>query len=164
MLKDKIEADFKQALKQKKEEKVSILRMIKADILNKEKELRYKLSQGKPDLSQKNIEKQSAITEDKILDIINSRIKKGKESIALFEKGKRKDLVDKEKKEIEVLKKYLPEQLSAKEVEEIAKNAIKELGASSIKDMSKVMSKIMPELRGKADGSLVSGIIRELLS
>ncbi len=163
-LKSKIENDFKSALKQKKELEVSVLRMLKADIFNKEKEKRYNINKEKPNLDEKELDKKSSLEDKDVENIVFSKMKRSKESIAGFEKGKRDDLVKKEKKELEILKKYIPKQLSEQEVEKIAKQVIKKTGAKDIKDMGKVMSEIMIQVKGKADGSLVSKIIRELLS
>ncbi|MCP6718501.1 MAG: GatB/YqeY domain-containing protein [Patescibacteria group bacterium] len=164
ILKSKIENDFKSALKQKKELEVSVLRMLKADIFNKEKEKRYNISKEKPNLDEKELDKKSSLEDEDIEDIVFSKMKKSKESIAGFEKGERQDLVGKEQKELEILKKYIPEQLSEQEVEKIAKQVIEKIEAKDIKDMGKVMSEIMIQVKGKADGSLVSKIIRKLLS
>ena len=156
--------DFKTAIKEQKTEVVSILRLIKTEVLNKEKNKRYKLTQENPGLSEIDIEQKSALSEEEILDIINSRMKKGREAIAMFEKGNRADLAEKEKKELEILKKYLPEQLPEEQVRVLAEAAVNEVGAKTMKDMGKVMAKLMPQVKGKADGSLVSKIIKELLS
>jgi len=81
----------------------------------------------------------------------------------LFEQGKRSDLVEKEKKEIEILANYLPPQLSQEEIKKLAKEIIEEIGAKDIKDMGKVMSLLMTKTKGQADGNLVSKIVKELL-
>ena len=164
MLKEKIEADFKQSLKEKKKIEISILRMLKAEIFNKEKEKRYKLSKERPDMKTEELEKQSSLINEEILDVIFAKIKRGRESISEFEKGKRGDLEKKEKEEIEILKKYLPEQLSEKKIREMGKEIIEKIGAKDIKDMGKVMSELIPEIKGRAEGSLVSKIVKELLS
>ena len=163
-LKQKIQEDFKKFLKGKKEIEVSTLRMLKAAIFNREKEKRYKLSKEKPDLKEKDLEKESQLTDEEIVQVIFSEIKKRKESILLFEKGKREDLVEKEKEEIKILEKYLPEQLSAEEIKKMAKEVIKKTGAREPKDMGKVMGHLMPKLKGKAEGGLVSKIVKELLT
>ena len=80
-----------------------------------------------------------------------------------FEKGGRKDLVEKETKELEILKKYLPEQMSEEQVIEEAKKMIAEIGATGPKDTGKVMSALMPKLKGRAEGGIVSKIVSELL-
>jgi hypothetical protein len=164
ILKQKIQEDFKKFLKEKKEIEVSTLRMLNSAIFNKEKEKRYKLSQEKPDLKEKELEKESQLTDEEIVQVVFSEIKKRKESILLFEKGKREDLAKKEKKEMEVLKKYLPEQLSEEEIKKMAKEIITKIGAKEPKDMGKVMGQLMPKLKGKAEGGLVSKIVKELLT
>jgi len=96
--------------------------------------------------------------------VISSEIKKRKEAILEFEKGERKDLVKRETSEMKILQSYLPEQLPEAEIKKFAKEIIKKAGAKEIKDMGKVMSELMPKLKGKAEGSLVSKIVKELLS
>jgi uncharacterized protein YqeY len=162
-LKEKIEEDLKNALKEKKEIEVSTLRLLLAAIFNKEKEKRYKLSKQKPDLKAENLEKESQLVDEEVIEVISSEIKKRKESILEFEKGKREDLVKKEKEEMEILQKYLPEQLSEEELQKLAKEAIEKVRAKEIKDMGKVMAVLMPKIKGHADGSLVSKIVKELL-
>jgi len=111
MLKEKIQEDLNSALKEKKELEVSVLRLLLSAIFNKEKEKRYKLSKEKPELKEEELEKESELTDEKVIDVISSEIKKRKESILEFEKGKRMDLVEKEKAEMEVLQKYLPKEV-----------------------------------------------------
>jgi len=163
MLKEKIEEDFKNALKEKKEIEVSALRMLKAAIFNKEKEKRYKLSKEKPDLEEKELEKESQLTDEEGFEVISSEIKKRKEAIDLYEKGNRSELAGKEKKEVEILQSYLPEQLSEEEIRKIVNEAIKKVGAKEMKDMGKVMAALMSEVKGKADASLVSKVVKEFL-
>jgi uncharacterized protein YqeY len=104
------------------------------------------------------------LTDEGVIEIVFSEIKKRKESIIEFEKGKRENLVKKEKEEIEILKNYLPEQLSEKEIEEAAREVIEKMGAKDIKDMGKVMGGLMPKLKGKAESALISRIVKDLLS
>lgn len=163
-LKIKIENDFKSAFKQKKEIEVSVLRLLKADIVNKEKEKRYQLSKENPDFTDKKLEEKSVLTDEEVLDIILSKSKRTEESIAGFKKGNRDDLVKKEEQELEVLKKYMPQQLTEQEVRKLTEEIIKETKAESIKDMGKVMSGLMPKVKGKASGGLISKIVKELLS
>lgn len=163
-LKIKIEENFKKALKGKKGIEVSALRMLKLAIFNREKEKRYKLSREKTDLSGEELEKESQLRDEEVVEVIFSEIKKRKESVLEFEKGKREDLVKKEKAEIEVLQKYLPEQLSEEEIKKLAKEVIKKVGAKEMKDMGKVMAELIPKLKGKAEGGIVSKIVKELLS
>jgi uncharacterized protein YqeY len=161
-LKKKIYEDLKKALFEKKDTEVSVLRLLNSSILNKEKEKRYKISLKKDNVA--DLDKASVLGDEEILEVIISEVKKRKEAIIEFEKGNRKDLADKEKKELEILKRYLPEQLSEEEIKELAKEAIKKVGAKEIKDMGKVMAELMPKVKGRADGSLVSKIVKELLS
>ena len=164
MLKEKIEANFKQALKEKKEAELSVLKMLKADIINREKEKRYDLSKERTNLNEEEIDKESALTDEEVLSVVISKIKKSRESIAGFEKGGRKEMAEKERKEIEVLQSYLPEQLSGEEAKKMAVEIIEKTGAQDIKDMGKVMSELMPKTKGRIESGLVSRIVKELLS
>jgi len=164
MLKEKIETDFKRFYKEKKEIEVSVLRLLKADILNKEKEKRYQLSKANSGLTNEELEKKSALVEEEVLDIILSMNKKLEEAIAGFKKGKREDLAKKEERELDFLRKYMPQQISDEELKKLAREAVKEVKAENIKDMGKVMSGLMPKVKGKASGALISKIVKELLS
>jgi uncharacterized protein YqeY len=162
-LKKKILEELNRAIKERKELEVSTLRQLSAAILNKEKEKRFKLNKEKPDLSGAELEKESQLTDEEVVEVISSEAKKRKESILEFEKGKREELVEKEKKELEILQKYLPEQLSEEEIKGMVKEAVGKVGAKDLKDMGKVMAELMPQVKGKADGNLVSKIVRESL-
>ena len=168
MLKIKIEKDFQKVLKERKEIEISTLRMLKAAIFNKEKEKRYKLSQAGTreagaELKKEELEKESQLMDDEVIEVLSSEIKKRKEALILFERGTRKDLAKKEKAEMKILQNYLPEQFSEEEIRKLIEEAIKKTGAKEIKDMGKVMSELMPKVKGKADGSLVSKIVKEVL-
>jgi len=158
----RIDSDLKKALLERDEVSLSTLRMLRAALVNKEKQKRLNLS--KKNLSPEDIEEKSKLSEEEVIEVISSEIKKRKESISAYEKGNRKDLVREEKRELEILKKYLPEQLSLKEIEKMAKEVIKDLKAKDIKDMGKVMKELMPRLKGRADGKLVSEIVKSLLT
>jgi len=163
-MKQKIQEDLTAALKEKKELELSVLRLLNSAIVSKEKIKRYKISKEKPNLMEAELEKESELTDEEVLDTISSEVKKRKEAILLFEKGKRMDLLEKEKKEAEILEKYLPEQFSEEEIKKLVKEAIDKTGAKEIKDMRKIMSELMPKVKGKADGNLVSKIVKDLLS
>ena len=164
ILKEKIQKDLEEAFKKKDEIIVSVLRMLLAAILNKEKEKRFKLTKEKPDISEKDLEKESQLgTDEEIVEVISSEAKKRKEAILEFEKGERQDLVEKEKKELAILQKYLPEQLSEEEIKKLAKEVIKKVAASEIKDTGRVMQELMSQVKGKADGGQVGKIVKELL-
>jgi len=164
MLKDTIKSDLNKALKQGDEIKCSTMRMLLAAVLSKEKEKRYKVSKDEPELNENKLAEKSALIDEEIIDVISSEAKKRKESIREFEKGERKDLADKEKAELEILEKYLPEQVSGQEIKRLAKEAVKELGSQDIKDMGKVMAELMPKIKGRADGNEVGRIVKELLT
>jgi hypothetical protein len=163
-LKEKISNDLKKSLKEKNNSEILTLRMFQAAILNKEKEKRAKLAKEKEGLDEKDLVEKSQLTDDEIIEVAFSEAKKRNESISEFEKGKRPDLVEKERAELEVLKKYLPEQLSEEEIKKIAKETIDKVGASSSKDIGRVMAELMPKMKGKAEGNLVSRVVKELLS
>jgi len=143
---DKINDDLKTAIKAKDETKTSTLRQIKSFVKNTE------------------IKKGEKLTDEDIEGVIFSIAKSHNESIESFKKGGRDDLVAQEEKELEVLKGYLPEQMSEDEIKKIVDEAVSSSGASSIKEMGKVMGMIMPKVKGKADGSLVNKLVKEALS
>jgi hypothetical protein len=163
-LKQKIQNDLTQAVKEGEELTRSTLRVLLASILSREKEKRYKISKENKDLIEEELAKKSILTDEEVIEVISFEVKKRKEAILEFEKGKREDLANKEKAEVEILQKYLPEQLAEEEIRKIVKEAIEKTGAKEIKDMGRVMAEIMPQIKGKADGSLVSKIVKELLS
>lgn len=145
-LKETIEKDLIESMKEKDENTLSVLRMLKSAIKNKEIEIKKDLEDAD------------------ITAAIQSQIKSRRDSVEMFEKADRQELAEKEKAEIEILQKYLPEQMSEEDIRAIIQKAISETGAAGIQDMGKVMGKIMPEVKGKADGSMVSSIVKEELS
>ncbi len=168
MLKQNIQSNTIEAMKAGDQFLVGTLRMLSASILTKEKDKRYKISKdpafAKASAGEEKLEKESQLTDEQVIEVISSEIKKRKDAITLYEKGNRPELSEREKKEIEILKKYLPEQLSSQEIEKIIKDAIAKTGAKEMKEMGKVMAEIGPKTKGKADNSEVSKIIKELLS
>ena len=145
-IKDRLQDDWKTALKTKEKFTASVISTARAAILLVEKTDNRKLE------------------EDEVITILAKEVKQRRESMFEFEKGKRQDLVDECKAEIEILLKYLPQQLGEEEVKQIVKESAEELGANSIKDMGKVMSAVNPKTLGKADGKLVSQIVKEYLN
>jgi uncharacterized protein YqeY len=145
-LKDKLMEDLKQAIRQRDERRRSTLRLVIAAIKNAEIEKRHELDEGE------------------LLAIIAKEAKQRRESIAEFERGGRQDLVDQEKAELQVLLAYLPEQLSREEIEAKARQTIEEVGATSPTQMGEVMRRLMPLVKGKADGKLVSQVVKDLLA
>jgi uncharacterized protein len=143
---ERLNQDMKQAMKDKDSLKLSTIRMLRSAIKNKE------------------IDKRRALTDAEVEEVILSEVKKRNDSVAEYEKAGRQDLADKEKAEIEVLKAYLPEQLSEDEVRALVEEVIRETGASSKADMGKVMGVLMPKVKGRADGRLVNRLVTEALS
>ncbi len=152
-IKEKIKQDLVLALKENKPLEVLTLRQLLAVFLAKEKEKRYKQKE----------EKEVELNDEESMEVVSSEAKKRKESIASFEQGERKDLADKERKELEILQKYLPGQLSEQEIKELAKEALEKTKAEKIQEMGKVMAELMPKTKGRAEGGLVSKIVKELL-
>jgi hypothetical protein len=168
MLKETIQTATIEAMKSKDAFIVGVLRMLSASILTKEKDLRYKLTKdpafAKASAGEENLEKESQLTDEQTIEVVSSEIKKRKDAITLYEKGNRPELAENEKKEIEVLKKYLPEQLGEEELRKLVAESITKTGATEIKDTGKIMADLMPQVKGKADNSEISKIIKELLS
>lgn len=173
-LKKRIQQDLNSALKEKRELEVSVLRQLLAAILNKEKEKRYRIFKEKSKEKTENLveeDKSSStpfaaawVTDEEVIEVISSEAKKRREAIELYVRGSRPELAEKEKKELEILQRYLPEQLSEEEIKKLAKEAINKTGAKEIKDMGRAMAELMPKVKGRADGSLVGKIVKELLS
>lgn len=164
MLKQTIQADSTEALKSEEQFKLGVLRMLLSSILTKEKDKRYKISKEKPELLDEDLRKNSELSDEQIIEVISSEIKKRKDAISLYEQGHRPELADNERKEIEVFKKYLPEQLSREELEKIIEESINKTGAKEMKEMGKIMADLMPKIKGKADSGEVSIIIKEMLN
>ncbi|VAX34290.1 Transamidase GatB domain protein [hydrothermal vent metagenome] len=141
---ERIDSDLKVAMKSSEKIKVSTLRMVKASLKNLE------------------IEK-GELSDDDVIGVLSTQAKQRRESISEFEKGGRQDLADQEREELAVILGYLPEQLSEEELTGIILETIKETGASSLKDMGRLMKSLMPRVKGRADGKLVSRKVKELL-
>ena len=168
MLKQNIQNDATAALKSGDQLMAGTLRMLSAAITTKEKEKRYKVSKQKPDAKEQDLIKESVLTDEEIIEVISSEIKKRRDAIVLYEKGNRPELADKEKKEIEILQKYLPEQLSSEELKKLVEESIAKTGkdpsASSGQVMGRIMADLMPKVKGKAENSEISKIVKELLT
>ena len=159
-LKEKIQEDSKKALRQRDDLRISTLRMLLASIFNKEKEKRTKLSKSG---EEEKLEELSQLTEEEILEAISSEAKKRKDSIEQYQKGNRQDLAAKEKKELAILSEYLPQQMNEEEIRKLVKEKIEELGIGNPQEIGKLMGALMPQLKGKAEGGLVSKIVQEEL-
>ena len=144
-IKDKITQDMKKALAAKDKVKLSVIRLLKSEI-------RYK-----------EIEKGSELSDDEIISVLSSSVKRHKDSIEQFEKGGREDLVAKEKAELEIIWEYMPKQLEEDELSQIVDEAIKEANASVPSDLGKVMRIVMPKVKGRTDGKRVNELVSSKL-
>ncbi|WP_230977091.1 GatB/YqeY domain-containing protein [Proteiniclasticum sediminis] len=145
-IKERLQADWKEALKSKDKPKASVLSMAKSAILYAEKEARADL------------------TEETIIEILAREVKMRRDAVIEFEKGNRSDLVDQGNFEIETLLSYLPKQLKEEEIIELVENTAKEIGANNMKDMGKLMAALRPLITGKADNKLVSSLVKDYLT
>lgn len=150
MLREKIKTELVAAMKAKDEGKTSVLRLINSSIKDK-------------DIAARPAGKTDGISDDEILQLLQSMIKQRKESIELYEKGNRADLVTKEKAEIDVISSFLPAQMDDAAIEAAIKQVIQETGASSMKDMGKVMGSLRGKYAGQMDFGKASGMIKGLL-
>lgn len=148
-LKEQILSDLKDALKSGDVLKRDVLRLLFGVIKNAEIEKK---------------KKEEGLNDEEVIEVIKRSIKQRKDSIEQYEKGERSDLAEKEKKELEILSVYLPEQMSEEKVKEEIKKIISSVGAVSQKDFGKVMGMAMRNLKGQADGDVVKKIVEEELS
>jgi len=149
-IKDDIMADLKQAMKDKDQDRLRVLRSLKSKLLERE------ISEREGG--------EGEITDEQAIEELMRAAKQRRESIEQFEKGGRDDLVNSEKKELQVIQTYLPKMLSEDEIREIAREKIDELGAEDMSDMGRVMGIMMQQLKGKAEGAKVSKVVKEELS
>lgn len=145
-LNEQIQKDLEQALKNKKETEILALRMLKNAVKNA------------------SIQKKGELDDAEIIKIIRSEIKKRNESIEAFKQGQRSDLVKKEQAELEVLKNYLPQELSDDEIKELIKEAIEVTKAEGSQNFGQIMGVVMKKIAGQADGSKVSQLVKEELA
>lgn len=139
---EQLKKDMIDAMKNKDKEKLTVIRMVKAA------------------MDQEHIDRKREINDDLLIDVVNKQIKMRKDSIEEFTKGNRSDLAQKTQEEVDILMKYLPEQLSDEEVLKIIDEAFSKIQPSGMKDMGKIMGIVTPEVKGKADMKKVSEIIR----
>ena len=144
-LKEQLNEDMKQAMRAKDKNRLSAIRMVRGAIRDKE------------------INSKAELDDDGVLEVIASQIKKRKDALEQLRKSNRDDLVDTEMEQINTLQEFLPAQLSMEEIEAAVAGAIEKLGATSMRDMGKVMGTLVPQLRGKADNSVISQIVRQKL-
>jgi len=145
-LAERIRSDLAQAIKQNDKERRSALRLILAGLQNEEKSQRKTLDDAG------------------VIDVLTREVKKRRESIEAFEQGNRPDLVAQEKAALDIISDYMPQQMSNDEVIAAAKKVIEEVGATGPGDKGKVMSQLVPQTKGRAEGKIVNDIVTELLS
>ncbi|MFA4842499.1 MAG: GatB/YqeY domain-containing protein [Candidatus Omnitrophota bacterium] len=147
MLEEKILNDYKEAMKNKDALKSSVLSFLRAEMINTG-----------------FAKKKKALDDNEVISVIRKQIKARQDSIEQFKAGNRLDLADKEAKELEILKGYLPEELPVDEIKRLIEEAVVATSAQGMKDMGKVMKELTPKIAGQADGKLVSDLVRERLS
>lgn len=147
MLEERIFDDYKAAMKSKDTLQSSVLSFLRAEIMN------VAIAKKKPKLE-----------DNEIIGVVRKQIKARQESIEQFKKGNRQDLADKESKELEILKGYLPKELPQEEINKIIEEAISSTQATALKDMGRVMKEVMAKVAGQADSKVVSDLVKEKLS
>ncbi|HPI71879.1 MAG TPA: GatB/YqeY domain-containing protein [bacterium] len=143
---ERLTEDMKEAMKRGDKERLSTIRLLRGQIKDAE------------------INKRAALSEEEELAVLTNAAKKRRESIEAFTNAQRDDLAAKEKSELEVIQTYLPSPLSNAEIETIVQQALVESGAQTIKDLGKVMQLVAPKTRGRADGKMVTDLVRNKLS
>ena len=145
-LKERLAKDLKQAMRDKDERRKVAIRMVSTAVRNAE------------------VEKLGELSDEEVLAVIAKQAKQRRESIAEFRKAGRQDLVDQEEAELEILTAYLPEQMTRREIEDLARQVIEEVGGTDPRQMGPVMRQMMAKVAGRADGRLVNQIVKELLA
>jgi uncharacterized protein YqeY len=144
-LKERLQEDWKAAMKARDKFRAGVINMARAAVLYQEK------TYG------------SMLNDEGVISVLSKEVKQRRDATIEYEKGNRQDLVDQANNEIQILLEFLPQQLTEDEIKEIIVNAVSEVGAVSIKDMGKLMTVIMPKLKGRADGKLVNQIVKDIL-
>lgn len=142
---EKLQNDMKMAMKEKKELRTSVLRMLIS-------EMKYA-----------QIEKKGALDEAEAQQVLNRAMKKRKESIEMYEKGGRQDLADKEKEELKIIQEYVPQQMDEATMRQRIDEVMQELGAKDKKDLGRVMKEVLSRYKGQMDGKIVQKIVNEKL-
>ena len=146
-LEEKIFNDYKEAMKNKDTLKSSVLSFLRAGLINVAME-----------------KKKKALEDNDVVAVIRKQVRERQDSIEQFQKGNRLDLAEKETKELEILKSYLPPEFSPEEINKIIEEAISVTGAQDMKDMGKVMKEVTAKVAGQADGKLISDLVKERLA
>jgi len=147
LLEEKILNDYKEAMKSRDSIKSSVLSFLRAEMMNTAL-----------------AKKKDKLDDNDVISVIRKQVKARQDSIEQFTQGNRLDLADKEKIELEVLKLYLPQEMPAEEVKKVIEEVIVAVSAQGMKDMGRVMKEVNAKLSGKADGKLVSDLVKERLA
>jgi uncharacterized protein YqeY len=145
-LEERLKDEMKSALRSGDKLRLSVIRMARAALKNKE------------------IEERKTLDDSTIVKVISGLVKKGEESLVHFRQANRLELIEKQEKELEILRSFLPEQLSKDEILTLVDEAIKETNAVEMKDLGKVMKSVMPKISGRADGKVLHQMVKEKLS
>jgi hypothetical protein len=145
-MEDKLRVELHEAMKNKNTVRTSTFRMMMAEITHKKKET------GKP------------VSEEEIFKVLYSMLRKREDAIVQFQQGNREDLAEKEKAEMEIIREFLPKQLSEEEIRKEARIVLAEMGAADMKSLGKVMGILTKKLAGVAQGSVISKVVKEELS
>ena len=146
LLKEQLMSDLKSAMKEKDTVKKNVVTMVRAAILQVEKDNKVELGN------------------EEVMEIISKQVKQRKDALEDFKKGGREDLVELTNHELELLLAYLPEQLSTAELTAIVKEAVERMNITQMKQMGQVMGDVMPKVKGRADGKAINEIVKQLLS
>lgn len=144
-LKERLNDDLKDAMRQRDTVRRNTIRLLLSAV-------RYE-----------EIAKQRELDDDAVMQVLTKQAQQRRDSIEAYQKGSRPDLVEKEEAELDIVSQYLPEPMSADEIKQIVESAITEVSASGPQDMGRVMSKVMPQVRGRANGKEVSALVNERL-
>ncbi|MQF48827.1 GatB/YqeY domain-containing protein [SAR202 cluster bacterium AC-647-N09_OGT_505m] len=144
-LRERLEEDLKKAMRERDVSRRSVLRLIRSEVHNEE------------------IALQRHLDDDGIVGVISRQLRQRRESIYEFHKGQREDLVQREEKELVILQEYLPQQLTAEEIMVLVQGVIRETGSKGLGDKGKVMGRLMPQVKGKAEGLAVNEVVTKLL-
>ncbi|MCL4370268.1 MAG: GatB/YqeY domain-containing protein [Chloroflexi bacterium] len=144
-LNEQLMEDLKDAMRKRQAVRVSTIRMARAAIVNEA------IAKGKP------------LTDEDVVGVLSRQIKQRRESIEEFTKGNRPELAAREQEELEILRTYMPQQMSREEIVQAAEAVIAQVGAKGPGDFGKVMSKLAPQLKGRAEGQVIADVVRDLL-
>ena len=144
-MRDKLEDDIRQSMRDRNQARLDALRFLKSAVQAAEK------TGGE------------SLDDARMLDVIAKQVNDRRESIRMFQEGNRTDLVSKESAELQVLEEYMPPQMSREELESLIQDMVSQVGATSIRDKGKLMGRLMPQVKGKADGAIVNELATQIL-